>query len=841
MAHPDNHGRRDLPGLRGKLALARLSLAWEALWPALWPATGISGLFIVLALFDILPALPGWLHAVILFAFVVALGWAVVGAVRRFIWPALQDGRRRIEQASGLAHRPLTAVDDALAAGGASAAGAALWKLHQQRMAESARQLRVGVPEPGLARRDPLALRAGLAVLLVVAVVAGWSEPTHRLARAFLPSLGTVSTGPQIVLDVWITPPDYTGMPPLFPLRLAAQERKPDATTARAEGAPAGAATAVPAGPPSLQVPTGSVLTVQIQGERDKPYLLLGDAKVELEPVDATYSRIVRNLTDSGRLAIVANDRTMGEWNVRIIPDNPPAIDFANDPAGTPQATLRVSYTASDDYGVAKARAEFRRTYERGEVVGKETHTVELPLPSLNARSVNETGFFDLAPHNWAGLPVILKLHATDALGQQGESREFRLTLPERVFTHPVARAIIEQRKRLANQPERRQSIVQALAEIASVPEAFAHDSVVFLALVTARSRLIYESGDDSAQPTIDLLWDTALRLEDGRLSIAERELRRIQQELMKALAEGKSDAELERLMQELQRAIARYMQALQEQMMRNPNAQQQVMEFDPRTMRLIQPGDLQRMLDQIRQLMQSGARQAAREMLARLQQMLEGMRSMQVMRMRGGGQRNGTMQQLQQLIQRQQQLMERTFPFSQPGNRPQGGMPGPADQQALQRMLQQLRNMMQGMQPGNQPGQAPGQGPGQALDRANQEMENAIRALQGNQPGDAVGAQGRALEQLRQAGRGMLQQMMERFARESGQRPGQQNRNAPRRDPLGRETMGSDVETEGVKIPDEGTVQRAREILDELRRRSGQIDRRQIELDYINRLLQRF
>jgi hypothetical protein len=194
-------------------------------------------------------------------------------------------------------------------------------------------------------------------------------------------------------------------------------------------------------------------------------------------------------------------------------------------------------------------------------------------------------------------------------------------------------------------------------------------------------------------------------------------------------------------------------------------------------------------------------------------------------------------MQQLQQLIQRQQQLMEQTFPFSQPSSRPQGGMPGPADQQALQQMLQQLRNMMQGMRPGNQPGQ----GPGQALDRANQEMERAIRALEGNQPGDAVGAQGRALEQLRQAGRGILQQMMERFARESGQRPGQQNQNAPRRDPLGRETMGSDVETEGVKIPDEGSVQRAREILDELRRRSGQINRQRLELDYINRLLQRF
>ena len=168
------------------------------------------------------------------------------------------------------------------------------------------------------------------------------------------------------------------------------------------------------------------------------------------------------------------------------------------------------------------------------------------------------------------------------------------------------------------------------------------------------------------------------MRLEDGKLSIAERELRRIQQALMKALAEGASDAKLEQLMRELQQAIARYMAALQEQMRRNPNAQQQAMDFDPRTMRLIQGSDIQRMLDEIRKLMQSGARQAAREMLARLQRMLSGMRSMQVMRRGSRGARgNSTLRQLQDLIRRQQQLMEQTFrsaPSRKPAARPDAG-----------------------------------------------------------------------------------------------------------------------------------------------------------------------
>ena len=48
-----------LPKLGRKLFLARLALAWEALWPSLWPAVGVGGLFLVLALFDFFPLLPG--------------------------------------------------------------------------------------------------------------------------------------------------------------------------------------------------------------------------------------------------------------------------------------------------------------------------------------------------------------------------------------------------------------------------------------------------------------------------------------------------------------------------------------------------------------------------------------------------------------------------------------------------------------------------------------------------------------------------------------------------------------------------------------------------------------
>jgi len=815
--------------LGAKLVLARLVLAWERLWPIIWPPVALVSAFCSLALLDVFPALNSWLHGLALLAFAGTFCFLIWRAIRQFAWPENLAARRRVETASGLDHRPLTAIKDTLASGKDTPASAELWQQHQQRMAITAQSLKVGMPEPGLARKDPLAFRAALALLLVIAVTVGWSDPANRFARAVIPTIGDISKPIKLALDLWITPPEYTGQPPVFPLRTPTDSntQNTDAPTAAQD---------------ILKVPAGSVLTAQIQGARNAEVTLITAAgKTPFEKVDSAYSKIVYKLGADGEHVVATGDEELTRLNIKVIPDNPPEIAFSDKPASTPQATLRLSYKAKDDYGVKQAHIEIRRVYERGAVTGLAVHKVDLPLPALSAKQVNETTFLDLAPHKWAGLPVIIDMIAVDGQKQVGRAKPVKINLPERIFNHPVARAIIEQRRGLTEQPELRDRVLRRLAGIASVPGDFNHDSVVYLSLASARSRLIHDQTEAAIDPIVQLLWDTALRIEDGRLSVAERDLRRIQNALMKALAEGASDKELDRLMRELRRAIARFMQALREQMRHNPNAQKPV-EFDPSTMRLFRTEDLNRMLNQIRDLMRAGSRQAARELLARLQQMLQGMRSMQVMRQRGGrgGRQGGTLRQLQRLIQQQQQLMERTFRGSRPGQR-QGQTPSAAEQQAIRDALRKLRSMMPGQRPGQQPGR--GQGPGQeALDRADRAMGNATRSLEGGRPVDAVGSQGQALDALRRAGRGIMQQMMDRFSRQSGQgRNRGQQRNQPRRDPLGREIMGEDVDTGDISIPDASSIQRAREILDELRRRSGEGFRPKLERDYIDRLLHRF
>ena len=100
----------------------------------------------------------------------------------------------------------------------------------------------------------------------------------------------------------------------------------------------------------------------------------------------------------------------------------------------------------------------------------------------------------------------------------------------------------------------------------------------------------------------------------------------------------------------------------------------------------------------------------------------------------------------------------------------------------------------------------------------------------------DAAQSQGDALEQMRQTAQQMAQQMAE-----NAQKRGGKNQDK-RRDPLDRpqRSEGPDLGS-SVKVPNAIDAQRAREILEELRKRSGEALRPPIELDYIERLLRRF
>ena len=77
--------RRRIRLPRFRIWLARWAILWEQFWPSFWPTFVVVGLFLIAALFDLLPLLPGWLHLALLIGFAAAFAYAIGR-----IWPALR-------------------------------------------------------------------------------------------------------------------------------------------------------------------------------------------------------------------------------------------------------------------------------------------------------------------------------------------------------------------------------------------------------------------------------------------------------------------------------------------------------------------------------------------------------------------------------------------------------------------------------------------------------------------------------------------------------------------------------------------------------------------------------
>jgi uncharacterized protein (TIGR02302 family) len=825
--------------LAGRLRLAGAALLWERLWPALWPALGVAGAFLALALFDLPAQLPGVLHAVLLAAAVALLGLALLPVLRHVRLPDRDAGRRRIEQASGLAHRPLTALEDRISGSGEDAASVALWHAHRARMAAQARALRVGWPAAGWMRRDPLALRAALGLVLLIAAIDAGRDWPQRLLRSLSPSFSSSGPAAVVSLDIWVTPPDYTGLPPQF-----LPSTTPDQPIA---------------------VPTGSTVLAQVQGGHAPPILRIDDKSAEFTRIDERNFKGSATIAGGSKLAVEQDGRTLGTWPIAIVPDLPPTIAFAKPPQHSQRAVLRLEYLAGDDYGVEGAKAIIARPGDNGEPI-----VLDLPLPGAHLKEARDASYHDLTAHPWAGLPVDIHLEAVDALGQAGESETLRITLPERVFHHPVARAVIEQRKQLSLDPSQREIVAETLSDLSLRPKLFNDDTVAFLALRTAQARLLLDKTAQAIPAVQLLLWETAVRIEDGRTSLVQRDLRDAMKQLQEALARNAPDAEIERLMRELQQAIDRYLQAMAQNMERqnqDPNAPP----MDPS--RMLSQQDLQRMLERARDLAKSGAREAARDMLSQLQEMLENLRMARQGQMRNG--QGQAMRQMQEMMRRQQQLLDKSFRQSRQGQQGQQGQQGRQGQQGQRGQQGQQGQMGQGGQPqmgdgqdgemagdqeslrrqlgemmrqlGEQSGDIP-----QSLGRAERAMRGAADALQRGQAGDAIGPQTEALDQLQQAARSMAEQMMGQMGdgppdgSETGDREGLRQ---AERDPFGRlnaqDNANGGIDDGGrMRLGDPTSnyaVEKAKGILDELRRRAGERARPELERDYIDRLLKQF
>ena len=847
---------RDIAASLGRTRLAiGTAMIVERGWPLVLPLLIIVSLFFSLSWLGVFRLLPDTARMILAGALGLA-GLAALYPLRFFRLPSWSEIDSRLEQANKLLHTPVQVQTDRLS-GQPNSFADALWREHQKRMAESLGKLGGDLPRTRVPERDPWALRAAAALLLVVAFAFSFGPMGGRIGDAFRAHAARDAIPPRI--DAWVTPPAYTGKAPIF---LTA-----DANTEA----------------PLITVPAGSELSLRVTGgtgEETLAFTDLSGATRDIAPAGpaadaakpavagpvAAVRQFSQKLDSEGRMTLKSGDDELDSWSFAVTPDTPPTIRLVGEPKRAVNGTFELSYLIEDDYGAATAKTDFAlaepQAPDARPLYGPPEMPLSLPRRGADKKPVKANR--DLTEHVWAGAPVKLTLLAVDDAGQEARSETKTLVLPERPFTNPLARAVIEMRRLIGLDANAKARVLDLMDAITLRPEDTIDNLSHYLALMSARTRLKMAATDDQLREVVSYLWEVALGIEEGDLSSAEKRLRQAQQALQDALDRNASDEEIDKLMSELRDAMDDFLREFAERAQQNQNAQM------PSPGQELRQSDLQRMLDQIENLAKSGNRDQARELLSQLQDM---MNNLQAGRQRGQqGQQNSELRQqmdkLGEIMRRQQEMMNETFrmdqmqrgqqgdeqtnPFGdngqqgenqQPGEQGQGQQGQPMTPEEFAEALKQLQegqgqlekdleSLMKGLEG---LGIKPGEGFGEAGDSMNQ-AEGALGKGEGDR---AVGHQGRALEALRKGAQDMMQQMQAMQGDEGGSEEGGRQRNADR-DPLGRPraTTGPDF-GDSVKVPDEIDVQRARQILEAIRKRLGNALSPELERQYLERLLE--
>ncbi len=129
-----------------------------------------------------------------------------------------------------------------------------------------------------------------------------------------------------------------------------------------------------------------------------------------------------------------------------------------------------------------------------------------------------------------------------------------------------------------------------------------------------------------------------------------------------------------------------------------------------------------------------------------------------------------------------------------------------------------------------------------EALDRAGRAMDGAEEALRGDDLAEAIDNQSEAMEALRDGMRNLGEALAENDQPQGGQGQALGQLGDQQPDPLGR-TPGGGLQNSdrNSMLQGEDVYRRARELLDEIRRRSGEGARPEQERNYLKRLLDRF
>jgi uncharacterized protein (TIGR02302 family) len=864
MTQDTSQQSRTLARLRGPLLLTWLGMIAERSARALWPlwslVIAVLGA-LMLGWHETFPIEAVWGLAVL--SCIAALVFLVRGFIK-FRLPSRIEALARLD--ASLKGRPIQALMDSQAIGPQDDASAAVWRAHQARMAERASGAKAVRPRVRLAARDPFALRYVAALLLGVALLFGslWRVGTvGEIAQG-----GTdLASGP--VWEGWVEPPAYTGKPSLY---LSDQDGQ-------------------------FEVPEGSRISLRLYGEigaltvSETVSARLQDMGSVADPEQSFLAQ------KSGTLDVAGPNGA--SWDITVVSDGAPRVEVTGAVERGANGMMSLPFAASDDYEVTGGTAQIALdldaiTRRYGFEVDPEPRAsieLDLPLPISGDRSdFAETLFGDFSEHPFANLPVRVSMTVSDAKEQSSEINTTHLILPRRRFFDPMARALVEQRQWLLWSKANASRTTQMIRAISYRPGDVFRSETAYLRLRVILRRLetqiAYEGFSDEARDeAAEALWDLALLIEDGDVEDALERMRRAQERLSEAMKNGASDEEIAELMDELRRANENYIQQLQRETAQNNEQQDRQAGNQEDSMQMTQD-DLQKMMDRIQELMEQGRMAEAEQALQELQEMMENMQVAEDQQREGEQQSQGqqAMDDLADALRGQQGLSDQAFrdlqeqynPNAQAGEsegnegrnggqgrgeshegqsgegQGQGDGEGQQGQEGSQTgdgagslsdrqdALRQEIERQRGALPGQ--GSEAGDAAREALERAEDAMRGAGNAIQQNDLAEAIDRQAEAMDALRDGMRNLGDAMAEAEGREGQQGTADGREGGEQRDPLGRSPgANGQAGTDQGLLQGEDVYRRARELLDEIRKRSGESVRPEVERDYLRRLLDRF
>ena len=185
---------------------------------------------------------------------------------------------------------------------------------------------------------------------------------------------------------------------------------------------------------------------------------------------------------------------------------------------------------------------------------------------------------------------------------------------------------------------------------------------------------------------------------------------------------------------------------------------------------------------------------------------------------------------ELSNMMRRQQELMDKTQRLPQNGGDQPGDQQGSdlADKQGgLSGQLDRLQRELEG------------EGKGELGD-ASKNMKGAEGSLRDGSKDDALQQQGQAMEQMQKGAKKLGQRLAQQGQGKTGQQGKDGEAGGANDDPLGRprSTHNPDQGPNKNAVPSEMAIKRAREILEQLRNRSNDQNLGETEKSYIERLL---